>query len=151
MHPRDLEAIVDRECRRLPLPRAPESLLPRVMAAVQAWTLRPWYARAWFTWPVWLQAGAIAAFVALAAAGAFVMPRAQGAVRDAVSAPAANILSSVSVPMRGVEIAASMALVLWRLVIEPLTPYVFVIVLMMGAACAVCAAAIDRLTWAQRM
>ena len=42
---------MDRELRRLPLPRAPQTLLPRVMAAVQAWAQRPWYTRAWFAWP----------------------------------------------------------------------------------------------------
>ena len=34
------------------LPRAPHTLLPRVLAAVQAWAQRPWYERAWFTWPL---------------------------------------------------------------------------------------------------
>ena len=44
--------LVDRELRQLPSPRAPHTLLPRVLAAVEQWTRRPWYARAWFTWPL---------------------------------------------------------------------------------------------------
>ena len=51
MGPADFEHRLTRELQMLPTPRAPGTLLPRVMAAVQAWALRPWYQRAWFTWP----------------------------------------------------------------------------------------------------
>src|SRR6478752_931002 len=61
----DLEALASRELRRLPLPRAPQTLLPRVLAAVDAWARRPWYMRAWFTWPLGWQ-GASLALVAFA-------------------------------------------------------------------------------------
>ena len=61
MDPADLETFVDGELRRLPLPRAPQTLLPRVLAAVEQWRERPWYARAWFTWPLAWQSGRSAA------------------------------------------------------------------------------------------
>jgi hypothetical protein len=54
MDPADVDAVesvVDRELRRLPHPRAPRSLLPGVLAATDQWASRPWYARAWLTWP----------------------------------------------------------------------------------------------------
>ena len=47
MNPADLETLVDCKLKALPTPRAPHTLLPRVLAAVQEWTLRPWYTRAW--------------------------------------------------------------------------------------------------------
>lgn len=46
-----------RELKRLPLPAAPPSLLVRVMQAVEERERRPWYQRAWVTWPEPLQIG----------------------------------------------------------------------------------------------
>ena len=56
----DLERRVHDELRRLPAPLAPGTLLPRVLAAVDAWARRPWYARAWFTWPIGLRVASVA-------------------------------------------------------------------------------------------
>jgi hypothetical protein len=50
-----LEAAVDRELKALPDLRAPQGLLPRVMAAIEQRAVLPWYQRAWQTWPVPLQ------------------------------------------------------------------------------------------------
>ncbi len=47
----DLEKQMDRELRSLPAPRAPETLAPRVMAAIAAQTALPWHRRPWFEWP----------------------------------------------------------------------------------------------------
>jgi len=63
----DLERIVDRELKRLPVPRAPRSFAPRVMAAVAASRPAAWYARPWLLWPVWMQAVSVIAFAGLAA------------------------------------------------------------------------------------
>ena len=52
----DLERLVDRELKRLPQPRAPRSLLPRVMAAVAEPRPLKWYSRPWLAWPWALQA-----------------------------------------------------------------------------------------------
>jgi hypothetical protein len=51
-----LEAAVDRELKALPNLRAPQSLLPRVMARIEQRAVVPWYRRAWPTWPLALQA-----------------------------------------------------------------------------------------------
>ncbi len=50
-----LEAAVDRELKALPSLRAPQSLLPRVMAMIERHVVLPWYRRAWQTWPLPLQ------------------------------------------------------------------------------------------------
>ena len=75
----DLEQRVDRELRRLPAPRAPHTLLPRVLAAVEAWVNRPWYTRAWFTWPLGWQVASVALLV-LAVAGVWMLPPAPPSV-----------------------------------------------------------------------
>ena len=64
MEPGDLEGLIDRELKRLPVPRAPRALLPRVMAAVSAPRALPWYSRPWLSWPVSLKAASAVAFVA---------------------------------------------------------------------------------------
>jgi len=51
-----LEAAVDRELKALPNLRAPQTLLPRVMAVIEQRAGLPWYRRAWQTWPLPLQA-----------------------------------------------------------------------------------------------
>ena len=50
-----LKAAVDRELSALPNLRAPQSLLPRVMATLERRALAPWYRRDWQTWPQPLQ------------------------------------------------------------------------------------------------
>ncbi len=45
------EETLDRELKSLPDRQAPSTLLPRVMAAVQAKARLPWWRRAWRTWP----------------------------------------------------------------------------------------------------
>jgi len=148
MHPRELEEIVGRSLRRLPAPRAPETLLPRVIAAVQAWAQRPWYARAWFTWPPLLQIGSIAAFVLLAGVAAIVWPEVRVALVSAVAAPLAPALARVSETLRGAGSALLTIRVLWRAMVAPFVPYLFVWVAAMCAACAAFAAAINRVAMA---
>ena len=74
MNPDDLERLTHRELHRLPAPRAPRTLLPRVMAAVEAWANRPWYTRAWFTWPLGWQVASAAALVLLVTGGVMLAP-----------------------------------------------------------------------------
>jgi predicted permease len=122
MNPADLQRIAHRELRRLPAPRAPHTLLPRVMAAVQEWSLRPWYARDWFTWPEALKVASAIALVLLVFGSALLWPRLEAA------------FTPVVVP----------ATVLWRMLLEPLVPYAFVFVMSMCLACAAFAAALNQ-------
>ena len=123
MQPADLEQTVHRELRQLPPPRAPHTLLPRVLAAVDAWSRRPWYARAWFTWPLGWQL-ASAAVAALVMYGLWSLPAA---------APPE------------VAAATSATRVVWRTLVQPLLAYVFVLVALMCVACAVFGAALNYL------
>jgi len=108
----DLEARVDRALRRLPQPHAPQTLLPRVLAAVEAWHERPWYTRAWFAWPL--------------------------AWRVLSIVPCALVVYlawHVPSPPPQVLAATSASRVLWELLIAPLLPYFVAVVLLMGLAC----------------
>jgi hypothetical protein len=120
MQPVDLERVVDRELKALPAPRAPHTLLPRVLAAVDAWSRRPWYTRAWFTWPLGWQLASIAA-AALIVYGVWMLPPAPSSVTTTTSA----------------------GRVVWRTLIEPFLTYVAVVIVMMCLACAVFGAALN--------
>lgn len=69
MTPPDLEPLVDRALKALSPPRAPETLLPAVMAAARVEASRPWHTRVWTRWPRQWQAASIAALVALVVGG----------------------------------------------------------------------------------
>jgi hypothetical protein len=118
----DLERRVDAELRRLPDPVAPATLLPRVLAAVDAWARRPWYARAWFTWPLPLRAASVAV-AAAAVYGVWNLPPLPSSVVATTSAGS----------------------VIWRTLIEPLLGYVVGLVVLMCLACAVFGAALNYL------
>jgi hypothetical protein len=116
----DLEAHVGRELRRLPAPAAPHTLLPRVLAAVEAWARRPWYTRAWFTWPIGWQVASILALV-IAAAGLWMLP----------PAPPSFVVTTTA------------GRVLWRTMVEPFLAYAFGVVVLMCLACAAFGAALS--------
>jgi hypothetical protein len=48
---KQLEQLIDRELRKLPELRAPETLVHRVMLAVHAQERQPWWQRPWLSWP----------------------------------------------------------------------------------------------------
>ena len=132
MNTPDLETRVDRELRRLPAPRAPHTLLPRVMAAAQAWAERPWYTRAWVTWPLAWQVVSAAALVAIVAGGAVLLPHARSAATSVTTAFASD--EAVAVTQQVADTTSS-ARILWRTLLEPLLTYVFGIVVLMVLAC----------------
>jgi hypothetical protein len=118
----DLEQRMRDELARLQTPLAPGTLLPRVLAAVDAWVNRPWYARAWFTWPLGWQTASVV-LVALALYATWMAP-----------------------PLPASVVATGNAGgVIWRTLIEPLMGYVFGLVVLMGLACAVFGAALNYL------
>ena len=142
MTPDDLERLADRELRRLPSPRAPQTLLPRVMAAVEAWAGRPWYSRAWFTWPFGWQAASVAALALLVAGGVFFAPRVELAVSGAIAT--LQILAGGVADVAPVETTAHSARILWRTLLEPLATYALVVVVLMVLACAVFGTALNH-------
>ena len=143
MHPVDLETLVERELRQLPAPRAPHTLLPRVLAAVQQWSQRPWYARAWFTWPVAAQVASAAALVLIAVGSALLITNAQIAVGET----SARLLSGVAPVAQRAEATLNAARVVWRALIEPLLGYAFGLVVLMCLACAAFGTALNHVAF----
>ena len=116
MDPFDL----DRELKTLPRPRAPRTLLPRVLAAT---TMRaPSAATGWLTWPRHWQAASIAALLALVSAAWWVM--------SAPPQPVSRIAQSAGQ-------AATTVRVLWDVLLQPAATYLFaigVVLALIGAA-----------------
>jgi hypothetical protein len=135
MHPGELEIIVDRELRRLPAPRAPLTLLPRVMAAVQEWSRRPWYTRAWFSWPIGWQAASIACLALLIAGATLALPALWAAAAGAGSSLTGGVTGDMAVMAHRAQMGAAAAQILWRAVFGPLAQYAFVLVALMCVAC----------------
>ncbi len=118
----ELERRVHDQLRRLPDPIAPATLLPRVLAAIDAWANRPWYARAWFTWPIGWQVVSVVFLLA--------------AVYATWAAP----------PLPASIVATGNAgTVIWRTLFEPLMGYLVGLVVLMGLACAAFGAALNYL------
>ena len=66
-----LEQWTHEKLRRLPELTAPPSLMPRVLAALQAEARLPWWRRSWWRWPLAAQAAALGIFLASATALSF--------------------------------------------------------------------------------
>lgn len=147
MHPVDLETLVGGELRRLPVPRAPQTLLPRVLAAVQAWAQRPWYQRAWFTWPIGLQIASVAALILIVAGGAMLVPRTMASAGAAASTVTERVMEDVAPATQLAGVTANAARVIWRVLLEPVAVYAFGIVLLMWLACAAFGAALTRVVF----
>jgi hypothetical protein len=147
MHPADLETFVDGKLKELPTPQAPRSLLPRVLASVQAWTLRPWYTRAWLAWPLGWQVVSIAALALLLVASAIVMPSAQAAAGGVGSALASGPIGEMTAIARRADLAINAVRVLWHALVEPLVAYAFALVVVMCLACAAFVTALNRVAF----
>ncbi len=147
MQPADLERSVHRELRRLPSPMAPATLLPRVLAAVQHWSARPWYDRAWFTWPIGWQVISLAALVGLIGAGVMVVPSAEQSIETMVAARMAAATATFAIIAQQAGAVVSAAQILWRSLGAPLVPYAFVVVTLMCLACAAFGTALNRVAF----
>lgn len=147
MHPVDLETLVGRELRRLPMPRAPRTLLPRVLAAVEAWAQRPWYERAWFTWPLGWQIASIAVLIVIVVGGAVLLPKTIAAAGASAATVAGRVMDDVAPVVQRAEVTTNAARVIWRVLVQPVVVYAFVLVLLMWLACAAFGAALTRVVF----
>jgi hypothetical protein len=143
----DLERRIHEELRRLPDPLAPGTLLPRILAAVDTWANRPWYARAWFTWPLGWQVASIAVFCAIGACAVMVAPSLESAAARIATAYIASTGGGVVGAGGRLEATMNAVVILWRAVIRPVAPYVFAFGALMCGACAVFAAALNHVAF----
>lgn len=127
MDPVDLDERLDRALRALPQPRAPRTLLPRVLAAT-ADGPAPAAATGWTTWSVGWRVASVALFLA-AAAGAWRF----------FSAPPAQVSDAADTAGE----VATVVRVLWDVMLQPVATYLFVLGISLALACALAWAALE--------
>ena len=140
MEPDDLERLAHRALSELPLPRAPRTLRPRVMAAVAV----PHVGHPWFTWPWPLQVAAVLLVAGFAGVCGWAWPTivaSLGAVLpDSVQA-GANYVGGAA------ETSAALLRVMeltWTAVVAPIARLVLLLTVALCTACALCLAALSR-------
>ena len=139
MNPADLERLVDRELKRLPAPRAPRTLLTRVLAATVHQPPLPWYARPWLSWPPAAQAASIAAVVLLVA-GVYVF-----ALPALSWTPGSGeVTSQLTALLQALNSASALVRVSWRLLLEPVAFVVMVAAVTLSLGCAALWSVLDR-------
>ena len=119
-----LESLVSRKLANLPAPRAPATLLPRILDEVQGMRRAPTYRRPWTAWPRTWQAASLAALAAIAWLAS------SAPVREA-SGEAAALIGAVRV--------------LWAVFLEPNAVYFATAAGVLGATSALFCAALSRL------
>ena len=140
----DLERHVDRVLADLPPLDAPDTLLPRVLAAVRAWAERPWYQRAWLTWPAGLQAASVALLLVVVLAIAMALPLVQAEAADALALVTARAPIDMPRIPASLRATANAVVLVWRALIQPLVPFALAVAVMAGLASVVIASALNR-------
>ena len=143
----ELERFVNRKLRALPFPPAPQTLLPRVMAAARAWAGRPWYAREWVTWPLGWQAGSLALLVLVLAAATVIAPAVQQLISDTTASLAPSLRIDVPRITDGAQVSATTLRVIWQALVQPFLPYLFAVIVLMCAASATVVLALNRVVF----
>lgn len=142
MNPIDLERLVDAELKRLPTPRAPRTLLPRVLAAAAAQPQSAQSDGGWMAWPrAWQLWGAIAAAVVLVG-----IWRLAAVAEPFIAAllPSAG-LGHAAALTRGADDAVTVVRVLWDVLLQPVATYVSILAISLALACALLWSAVERL------
>ena len=133
------------------MPRAPHTLLPRVLAAARAWSERPWYAREWLTWPLMWQLGSVALLVLTVVVGALAAPT----LRSILMATTSSLGSAIALDLPrltgGVDVSANALRVIWHALVEPFLPYAFAIVVLMCGACATVVFVLNRVVFGRAL
>lgn len=141
MHSDKLESRLDRQLRGLPSPRAPETLLPRVMAAARRPARPRWYRRPWVEWPLACQAASVALLAGLAP---FVPLAFEWVGAGMLARTAGDAAAGVALVTDDV---ATLTRVLWRVFLEPTVGYLGTFVAVMCVAGAAFCAALTRVLW----
>jgi len=143
MHPDELTRLVDAALKRLPAPKAPDTLRLRVMAAVRT---RPSAAvvRRPLGWPMAARIASAAAAVSLIGGLWLFWPTVQARVLVLVSAVAEGPLFRLVDLWRQAEALSTAVDVIWRVICQPVGWALLPVVLLMWIACATFGAALSR-------
>src|SRR5262245_4950155 len=135
----DLERLIDRALTTLPAPRAPRTLLPRVMTAVHATRSRT--SGGWFTWPLVWQVSSLATMALIILGAANFLPVAADTLAGFASNLSGDTSSQLGRVLRQAEGIVSASDTVWR-VAQPMVVVMLVLLSMMCAACAMLGAAL---------
>jgi hypothetical protein len=147
MNPDDLQQLMDRELRHLPAPRAPETLLPRVLAVTVHRRPAPWYARAFVTWPRGWQVASVAVLVAIGLGLSMFAPVVQHATLSVASRVSGSAPGRIAALAGAVGQAATLSRVLWQVLLEPAAYVLLVLAVSLSLACAAIWSALERVAW----
>jgi hypothetical protein len=145
MNPDDLERLIDRELKQLPSPRAPGTLLPRVLAATAARKAAPSYAERWFNWPRRWRLAAVAVLV-LITAGAGTLGYVWWPQLDSGLAWLRGASGNIARVGAAAQDGATLVRACWRVLLGPATFSLLVITLSLSFACAALWAALERVS-----
>jgi hypothetical protein len=143
MDPAELERLMHRALRALPEPRAPRTLLPRVLAAVAAEASRPWYGRAWASWPLHWQLVSAAVAIMVMAAATVVGPGMAAGMLEFAARTSLPLSTQLTVAISGIGAIWEAAQIVWEIV-APAARVVALWLLVMSAACVAFGTALDR-------
>ena len=144
--PRDDRDVVHRALRQLPQPRAPRSLAPRVMAAIAAADARSAKptARPWLSWPMEWRLASLVAFLLAGSAVAWFWPGLEAAAWTIASRGLIAIEVRVAALSPGAGALTRLMVITWETFVQPLMWIALVWIVMMTAACAAFATALER-------
>ena len=144
--PRDDRDVVHHALRRLPQPRAPRSLAPRVMAAIAAAEARPakHTARPWLSWPMEWRLASLVAFLLAGGALAWFWPGLEATAWTIASRGLAAIEVRAAGLSPGAGALTRLVVIGWETFVQPLMWIALVWIVMMTAACAAFATALER-------
>jgi hypothetical protein len=144
--------------RALPSPRAPRTLLLRVMAAVEARAAAD-AARAvrrpatpappWLAWPIEWQVASVAALVLFSAAAAWIWPGVEAAAAALLTQGLDIVQTRVAAFAPGATALAHVGAVVWETLLQPLACFAVIWIVVMSAACAALAAALERVAFGE--
>jgi hypothetical protein len=90
--------------------------------------------------------------VLLTCSGAVVaLPMLNSVVANSMPSIAATIEIDLPRVAAGIQVSANLLRVVWRVVVQPLLPYAFVLVALMSAACAAVAVALNRIMFGKAL
>lgn len=144
MKPSDLESLIQRKLAELPAPKAPGTLLPRIMAEVRQTRRSPWRQQ---SWPGLLRgrpAVRLAAWTALILMGGLFVDWTSGG--RVGSAWGVFLAAAEDAAIGGAEMARD-AQILWRVFLEPVAAYLILWVSGMWVFLALLLEALKSVLW----
>jgi hypothetical protein len=144
MNDADLERLIDARLRELPTPRAPHSLLPRVLAATSR---RPWYTRTWFAWPMPARVASVLVAAAVLVGVVLTVPPAYERLMAAGTQATGSVAQNVVEVTDDASVLVAASRIVWRALIQPIAPYVVALFFVMYLACAAAGTALTYLVF----